>query len=562
MNSTVARLIAERLAAADDHDLAKLFTERRLSPTSPPASSWGDFFDAAETLLQHDAIVHAVSALGRDDLAALTSGSPLRSLTLTDDAGLALPGVLEAIGDADISPTPTSTPLAAEEVAAGHAAERAFTTITALADIMIQALTAPLARVGTGAMGAADRRHLAEQQIVQTPEEAEALMRLASATGLMRGHERRIHTTEAGAAWVQQSTPARWAELAERLRDALPAALRTAEGGWIDPALWPDAYPLDETWPDKARGWIEFARLVGLVADGEQPAEPTWATTLRRGSAAEPTPLVVLLPHEVENVYLQNDLTAISPGPLAPALDVRLRRMAVRESHAQASTYRFTEASISRALSAGETSETVHEFLERLSLTGVPQPLDYLLHRAADRHGLIRVSLDPTMGHTVVSSRDHDLVRTLSVDQSLQAIGLVLDGAMLRSRAPRDAVYWALADARYPVVAIDDAGDMIPLDRHRLAPAGDAAHDFADLISRLHDGQGGDADAAWMDRELDTAIKDRATLAIEVNMPDGSVRELTLEATGLGGGRLRGRDAKADVERTLPVSLIRTVRRL
>lgn len=45
-------------------------------------------------------------------------------------------------------------------------------------------------------------------------------------------------------------------------------------------------------------------------------------------------------------------------------------------------------------------------------------------------------------------------------------------------------------------------------------------------------------------------------------MPDGSERELTLEPTGLGGGRLRGRDAAAEVERTLPVGLIASVRPL
>jgi len=49
-------------------------------------------------------------------------------------------------------------------------------------------------------------------------------------------------------------------------------------------------------------------------------------------------------------------------------------------------------------------------------------------------------------------------------------------------------------------------------------------------------------------------------LVVEVAMPDGSTRELTLEATGLGGGRLRGKDRAADVERTLPVSSIRSVR--
>jgi len=49
-------------------------------------------------------------------------------------------------------------------------------------------------------------------------------------------------------------------------------------------------------------------------------------------------------------------------------------------------------------------------------------------------------------------------------------------------------------------------------------------------------------------------------IVVVVRMPDGSARSLTLEASGLGGGRLRGLDRAADVERTLPVSSIVSVR--
>ena len=55
-------------------------------------------------------------------------------------------------------------------------------------------------------------------------------------------------------------------------------------------------------------------------------------------------------------------------------------------------------------------------------------------------------------------------------------------------------------------------------------------------------------------------MRTRAVVLVEVAMPDGSSRELTLEASGMGGGRLRGRDRTADVERTLPVRSIRSVR--
>ena len=105
--------------------------------------------------------------------------------------------------------------------------------------------------------------------------------------------------------------------------------------------------------------------------------EPDWAATAaQRGALRTPAALTALLPAEVDRIFLQNDLTAIAPGPLAPALDVRLRTMAARESAAQASSYRFTPESIAHAFVAGETEESILEFLGALSLTGIPQPLE------------------------------------------------------------------------------------------------------------------------------------------------------------------------------------------
>ena len=54
-------------------------------------------------------------------------------------------------------------------------------------------------------------------------------------------------------------------------------------------------------------------------------------------------------------------------------------------------------------------------------------------------------------------------------------------------------------------------------------------------------------------------MRTKSEIVVVVRMPDGSERALTLEASGLGGGRLRGRDRDADIERTLPVSSIVSV---
>ena len=75
----------------------------------------------------------------------------------------------------------------------------------------------------------------------------------------------------------------------------------------------------------------------------------------------------------------------------------------------------------------------------------------------------------------------------------------VRDGDGLSSRVGRDAVYWSLADARYPVVALDAHGDPEPL--HRRATAGTSAppstplERYARLLAALRAGHGTDAAA-------------------------------------------------------------------
>lgn len=550
------RSLADGLTRADDDEISRILAERGV----PANVAWRDWFDAAEALLTPASAAAAVQSLPRRTLAALADGTARPMLGLTDAEGRPYAVVSAAIPD-DLAPVMETEPAPASAAAQAHAAERAFTNLSALADLLLDALRTPLSRVDER-LGANDRRRVVQEGIAPDPETADTVIATAAASGLVRAEDRRWLVTDEGADWVAATTADRWTHVATRLRDALPAGFRPADGalGWTDPARWTDAYPLDPDGADRAERWADRFRLVGLLADD---GEPAWASGLRRGEEADPTELLALLPAEVDRVFLQNDLTAISPGPLSPPLDVRLRRMAVRESHAQASSYRFTEGSLSAALSHGETAESIRAFLEALSLTGVPQPLSYLVDRAAERHGLVRVSQDPESGHTVVSSRDHHLIRTIAVDQSLRALGLVPDGALLRTRVDRRVVYWALVDERYPAVPIDDEGRHIVLDRLRTAPSeATAPSRYASLLARLRDSESQDADAAWLERTLDAAVREKATLAVAVAMPDGSSREITIEASGIGGGRLRGLDREADVERTLPVRAITAVRRI
>ncbi|MDT0158553.1 helicase-associated domain-containing protein [Microbacterium sp. ARD32] len=556
--STHARSLADRLAAASDEQLARLFRIRGVRADAP----WDDFFDAAEQLLDPASIERGLAALSRNQarslIAAVAGEADAAELALLADRGFvdsggAVPAPVAAAVAAhgDMPSVDEEGETAASADAAARAAEQAFATAGLLADLLRAARVAPLALVATGALSASERRRFSADV------DADRLRELAELAGLARAVDRELRVTAAADSWLASSFAERWAALAESFRAALEPGIRT-DGGWLPMPMWPRAHPWDDAWPPRAQALLAQAVLLGLRApDG---TEPIWARRLRLGEAVSTAELQALLPTEVDRLFLQNDLTAIAPGPLLPALENRLRGMTEHEPGAQVSSYRFTADSVARALIEGETEQGILTFLHELSLTGVPQPLEYLVGQAAARHGLVRVGPDAT-GGTAVSSADEHLLQAIEVDRNLRPIGLVREGARLVSRVAAETVAWALADARYPATLVDRDGASVVTSRRRPAPSAPAEPEaYRTLLARMRSRQGPDADAAWLDRELESAVRARALVLIEVALPDGSSRELRLEASGMGGGRLRGRDHAADVERTLPVRSIRSVR--
>lgn len=565
--TSAQRALAVSLGARSDEELARLFADRHVSPSV----TWRDMFDAAEALLDPVSVARALPALTRresDALFASLTGTPatgdvrddLISRALVGDDGRPFPTVIDAVREAlpegvPAAVTPSRTPSAAETAAASEAA---FTHAASVADILLQTLEAPLGRIGSGSLGATERRRLVDAGAVSTPADADLLVGLAADVGLLGANDRAWLVSSAGRDWLRLPTLERWQRTAAALRDSLPRAYRSADGGWIPVDEWAGATPFDPDGADRAALWALRLRRWGLVDAAGRTAP--WAEPLARGGDVDTSALRELLPPEVDRVYLQNDLTAIAPGPLAPHLDVRLRSMAVRESRAQASSYRFSAASIGAAITAGETAESLRDFLSGISLTGLPQPLAYVIERTSAEHGRVRVMSDPATRLTRVVTDDETLLRSMEIDQSLRSIALSrTDDDELVSHVSSDVVFWALTDAHYPAVAVDSDGRPRALERARLAPgtqpAAEPAAVYTNLLQRLHEGVG-DSDAAWLERELDQAVRARAVIDVTVRLPDGSARVFRLEATGLGGGRLRGRDRGADVERTLPLSHI------
>ncbi len=604
-----ALVLAGELRGLSDSALAELLAAREVRE-----AGIRDFFDLADSLLDPASVQ---SALGRLDRATLTTIAALAQYgpaTEADAAAhltslgadpaqlgahlaqaarlalvsvhlerwvvpaavadqlagwpeLGLPRVHELVSvpaPAALSPVAMVPP----QVTDAAAAERAFATTSAIAEL-VAALDHESAReLARGGIALPDSKRLSVAMGVDL-DSVPGLLDIAARAGLIALDAGRWLPTSESGHWMVDSSGERWSLLATAWLDRLPPDIRTilrerAHATWGDRleeyVLW--LFPAGGDWMrDRVRVYTRDAELLGITAD-QVPSTPGSALLSRDTEVAART-MAALFPTEVEQVYLQHDLTVVSPGPLAPPIDARLRTIADVEGRALASTYRVSTASLTRAMAAGETEGSLREFLSQISLTGIPQPLDYLLTEAAGRYGLVRVGLGPE-GRTYVRSEDATLLRTILVDHSVGALGLARAGDRAESRFALDLVFWTLSDARYPVVAENAAGEIIILPRKQAGRPGAVAASTgtADLIERLRLGSSADPDVtgkAWLARQLDVAIKGKVGLTVTVLLPDGSTADYQLEPASMGGGRLRARDRKSDIERTLPLSSIVSV---
>ncbi|MBN9605131.1 MAG: helicase-associated domain-containing protein [Actinomycetales bacterium] len=611
-SSGSALALAARLRTLDDETLAALIRARGVREQGVR-----DFFDLAEALLDRASIQSALETLERPTLAALavagelatTSRAPTRAQLAErlgvdlDELDARLAPALEAglVGsDSDrIAPwdavvdqltawpsfglpsavqlETTPPPAALEPVSEADArfvdrgaGERAFLTVGAVAELLRSLEEEPARRLSRGGLALPDARRIGAAADVE-PELVEILLDLAARAEIVTEDPSGWRVADAAAGWLAAPRLERWAALASGWIDRLsPEVLELLRGrahavwgdGLADYFAW--LYPAGGEWiRGRIARAITRAELIGLVGSST-PSTPG-AALLERGIDAAREAMRELFPPEVDGVYLQHDLTVIAPGPLAGPLDARMREIAEPGPPAVASSYRITAPRITRALASGQTAASVHGFLEEVALGGVPQPVTYLVDDTATRFGSLRVGALPARDaagdRSWITAADPRVLEQLRVDHALAPIALhPVDGA-LRSRFEPEIVYGALVDARYAVVMEDSEGRLVVPARERPAAAvGEVAQDTAViLVDRVRQGssaQEPDDDRAWLVRQLELAVKNRMTVVATVQLPDGSTADYQLEPTGLGGGRLRARDRRADIERTLPLSSI------
>ena len=126
------------------------------------------------------------------------------------------------------------------------------------------------------------------------------------------------------------------------------------------------------------------------------------------------------LPKTVDHILIQSDNTAIAPGPLEHEISQQLAIMAEIESRGGATVYRFSEATIRRALDHGKTGDEIKAFLIKTSKTPMPQPLEYLIADVSKKHGKLRVGNTSSF----IRCEDTSLIAQIMNDKKLEVLVL------------------------------------------------------------------------------------------------------------------------------------------
>ncbi|MGM1028309.1 MAG: helicase-associated domain-containing protein [Actinomycetota bacterium] len=420
---------------------------------------------------------------------------------------------------------------------------------------------APVTLRSRSQLPAATARALASA-IDADPAQLEERLQPALLAGLVDRHDGRLRATVDADAWLAAPVPDRWFTLASAWLAATPDL--DAVAGWS-----PTQFPLADAavLAERERQHRQAERL-GLAHRGTLT---TLAADLRRdladpqaaaGAASARAALAAHVPPATASVYLQPDLSAVAPGPLEATVESRLRRIASLERAGIASQWRVTAQSVAVGLAAGETAEELLAFLGEISLTGLPQPVAYLVRDTAARFGTLRVrAVDPVAeggARSQARSDDEHLIRTIAVDRALVSTGPHRAGPhRITFRTSAEEALEALLEERYPAVLEDDAGELVVRVPDRAPRRSRERHR---LVARLRDAgfEVGEQERAWLERQLLTAVRERVPVRLTVTT-SGDPVDIELVPLAVANGRLRARDANRDVERTLPLSAITKV---
>lgn len=437
-----------------------------------------------------------------------------------------------------------------------------FDVIQALTELIFELEQRYIREVGKRGVGLPDVKRLAAH-LSKPNEYAKQVFELAQFANLAEIEGSRWQLGQRAENWISWSDRERWSHLAETwlslLGDEAARELLAILPAESFERRLAEVYPYaDSTATNRIKKVAEIANLIGLIANSQATS---WLGLLSSSLPNASERAISGLPSAAERVIIQADLTLIAPSPLPTELEISLRRFADTEQIGMASSYRLSALSVSHGLETGLAIDEIRALLLRLSAKELPQPVDYLLKEAESRFARLKVYATKSGAHSQIVSTDKILLAEIHNDQRLKPFALHFDEAgSLHSRFEAELVYFALREANFVAVRVDEKGEvMSPQKLSSKNKVSEQQKSVVEDITRMReaDTQGtSNPDDDDLLRQIQLAIKYKAKMVIVLKTSSGEQVEYLVEPVGVANGRLRAKDRKADLERTLPLSSV------
>ena len=566
--------LALALRSADDAALSILVHERSLS-----LAEFKDFFDLAQAVLTPKSQALIVSSMSNSEIGSLRSLLAEEKVSKEQVSFLASdllvwsakePVVYDWLAERlKENPRTASLRIVTEQQIAPDQESidrdcgiHAFEAMQSVTELVFSLDQHFVREVSKGSMGLPDVKRLSSH-LGKSKEYVKAIVELAKVSGVIAISEKRFHPTDLADSWITSDPKSRWQVLANAWLAILGAsgskelALQLAQNPSKSLAeLVGSSFPLvNASAQSRISRVAELADAIGLSGNG---FAASWLGVVLAGKVAAAAKSVdQRLPAQQERIIVQADLSIIAPGPLSSNLEIELRKFTDTENIGLATGYRISPLSISCGLEEGMTEKQIRTLLEKLSGTAIPQPVDYLISETASRFGRLKITAHEA-GSKLIST-DELLATQILMDSKLKSFGLRKSEGEIVSLLEPESLYHALRENGYLAIRVDGSGKVIaPSALHK-----NNSHTamFEDQLARLRKQDLEIADQAPesdVDRKIQLALASKSILLVEINA-NGKVMNFVLEPIGLANGRLRARDRKADIERTLPVSAITSI---
>jgi hypothetical protein len=384
----------------------------------------------------------------------------------------------------------------------------------------------------------------------------DALLDGATRLGLTRRSGKGVTPTAAGSRWLQRGAADKWLWCLEQLIQHLPAwwprPLPDHVSSEVIQSLAISRYPLVST-SDTER-LVTLAHRLGLIRGSRSTVLEGADTPQARSALIES-----VVPPAVNQLYPDGPDTLVAAGPLDSETTTALRKMSTWLSGELAPRFHIDAASITRALQAGVTPEDIRELLTRTVAVGMAPALLEMVDDTISR--ATALTLRATPGGSHVTSSDQLTLELIRADRRLQAASFrPRDAGGVESLLGVSQVHELLLSEGYPHLIRDATQSLIlPDSAGGHEPTESIAWTERDVFLWRERIAQARAEPGFFEGVIELAISERVPITVTVSMGE-LTQEMTIEPHALRNGRLRGRDTRSDVERTLPVSHVVGVR--